>query len=406
MAFGTLSGKSGVSHTVMTCRLYRMNIMRSVSLCTPSWVSLSLSRRSRRGSCVRGRRSFGRRTRALWNNENLNSSGGGKQNTQSSPMSARRQALFELVSSLTPSRDISRFDVPAPVLSAMRQTVSNLLGSLPPQFFKISISTRSDNLAQLMFSVLMTGFMFCNANYRMELSKSLGGALFGEEEASNGKGLSSFVGAIRGDNAAGDNSYCQNDDAVETGLAAGSQKIGVEGSVLRWHHEEGVQRMPALEYIDQLENEISSLKRRLQDIEKHSASVSASTAVECPMVNENELLDYLKTLSADQVAELTDCASPDVLESMNLLVQRLIGDDSHEGVWGRNRKSECTATELAQLLYWLMAVGHHLRVEENKLTLTASLESASGQRNRSYGANDGDDGPEASEWVPRLPPGR
>jgi hypothetical protein len=42
----------------------------------------------------------------------------------------------------------------------------------------------------------------------------------------------------------------------------------------------------------------------------------------------NELLDYLKCLTADELVQLTDCASEDVLEAMNAFVQRLMGEGS------------------------------------------------------------------------------
>ena len=40
-----------------------------------------------------------------------------------------------------------------------RQTITNMLGTLPPQFFRVVISTEAENLAQLMYSVLMSGYM-------------------------------------------------------------------------------------------------------------------------------------------------------------------------------------------------------------------------------------------------------
>ena len=43
------------------------------------------------------------------------------------------------------------------VLIAMRQTITSMLGTLPPQFFRVVISTEAENLAQLMYSVLMSG---------------------------------------------------------------------------------------------------------------------------------------------------------------------------------------------------------------------------------------------------------
>jgi hypothetical protein len=56
---------------------------------------------------------------------------------------------------------------PPEISDAMRQTVSNLIGNLPPQFFSVTISGVAENLAQLMYSMLMTGYMFRNAQYRM-----------------------------------------------------------------------------------------------------------------------------------------------------------------------------------------------------------------------------------------------
>lgn len=43
------------------------------------------------------------------------------------------------------------------VVDAMRTTISNMVGVLPPQLFQVTISTTGESLAQLMFSVLMTG---------------------------------------------------------------------------------------------------------------------------------------------------------------------------------------------------------------------------------------------------------
>ncbi|PWA47620.1 hypothetical protein CTI12_AA497690 [Artemisia annua] len=59
------------------------------------------------------------------------------------------------------------------VVDAMRQTVTNMIGTLPPQVFAVTLTTVAENLAQLMYSVLMTGYMFRNAQYRFELQQSL-----------------------------------------------------------------------------------------------------------------------------------------------------------------------------------------------------------------------------------------
>ena len=43
------------------------------------------------------------------------------------------------------------------VVDAMRTSISNMLGVLPPHYFDVTVSTVGEHLAQLMFSVIMTG---------------------------------------------------------------------------------------------------------------------------------------------------------------------------------------------------------------------------------------------------------
>ena len=47
--------------------------------------------------------------------------------------------------------------VPKQVVDAMRTTISNMVGVLPPQHFNVTVSTVGETLAELMFSLLMTG---------------------------------------------------------------------------------------------------------------------------------------------------------------------------------------------------------------------------------------------------------
>ena len=364
--------------------------------------------------------------------------------------SNRRQAMLDYVKSISPSSSGSPsagFDLPIPVLNAMRQTVANLLGTLPPQFFRVTISTRSDNLAQLMFSVLMTGYMFCNGWYRLQLARSMGSLSSTSATSSNASGSAlvssgslsygSIDDEVAFDNVSGSMTATTTTATPTTGplssdllMAAGSQKLKIEGEVLRWHHEEGVQQVPALEYIEQLEEELQVLQRQLAAAQAAaeaaaaaaaaasaaaSAAAAASTSAQprsaMHETGQNELLEYLRNLSGEQVAELTDCATPDVLESMNALVRRMIGTDDNDGKttnqrggntgeWGSG-KSECTATELAQLLCWLMSVGHQLRTMEVRLSLLESFENGP-----ESGPDDGASGESAADWVPRLPPGR
>lgn len=65
---------------------------------------------------------------------------------------------------------------PPAVVAAMKNTITNMLGTLPPQFFTVTITTVGENMSQLMLSVMLTGYLFRNAQYRLELRNALGGA--------------------------------------------------------------------------------------------------------------------------------------------------------------------------------------------------------------------------------------
>ena len=117
----------------------------------------------------------------------------------------RRAALQRYVSLVKPDV-IAEFSqhAPPPVVEAMRSTCSNILGALlasarsgahtgnvacaevsnrlyplfgvgalPAQYFQVKVSSTAESLAQLMYSVLLTGYLFRNAFYRMQLRNSL-----------------------------------------------------------------------------------------------------------------------------------------------------------------------------------------------------------------------------------------
>ena len=59
---------------------------------------------------------------------------------------------------------------------AVRSTVVSLLGNLPPHVYDTSIASTGQNVASLMYSMQMTGYMFRSAEYRRSLMESLGAA--------------------------------------------------------------------------------------------------------------------------------------------------------------------------------------------------------------------------------------
>lgn len=238
----------------------------------------------------------------------------------------------------------------------MRQTITSMLGTLPPQFFRVVISTEAENLAQLMYSVLMSGYMFANAWTRLSLTQ-VGGRAGGRWRSplccstpadrrprlatarqgppsaapawdplrqatpcvrllrSGVEGVRRCSGAptdrsaeqpftphcpasqsmaevpVRGllepELASLHGTRVGPDGALAAAAAAapaaaasggslddpayapGTQKVRVEGEVLRWHHEHGKEAIPALAYIEQLEAEIAELRQQVRREGRH-----------------------------------------------------------------------------------------------------------------------------------------
>lgn len=59
------------------------------------------------------------------------------------------------------------------VVDAMRQTIANYLGGLPPPFFTVEISAKGEDLAQLMYTMMVTGYVFRNVQYKLDLRTNM-----------------------------------------------------------------------------------------------------------------------------------------------------------------------------------------------------------------------------------------
>lgn len=64
---------------------------------------------------------------------------------------------------------------PRNVQEAAKSTIVTILGSLPNYALDAALITTSSKLANLLYQMQMTGYMFKNAEYRMSLTKSLKG---------------------------------------------------------------------------------------------------------------------------------------------------------------------------------------------------------------------------------------
>ncbi|PWA49850.1 hypothetical protein CTI12_AA477790 [Artemisia annua] len=248
-----------------------------------------------------------------------------------SVQTSRRDMLLEYVKNVQPEfMELFVKRAPQQVVDAMRQTVTNMIGTLPPQFFAVTVTTVAENLAQLMYSVLMTGYMFRNAQYRLELQQSL-------------------------EQVALPDTSEEKKDAPD--FAPGTQKK-VSGEVIRWNNVSGPEKIDAIKYIELLEAEVEELNRQ---VERISANGS------------NELLDYLKSLEPQNLKDLTSSAGEDVVVAMNTFIKRLLAVSDPSQM--KTSVTETSAPELAKLLYWLMVVGYSIRNIEVRFDMERVLGS-------------------------------
>ena len=228
----------------------------------------------------------------------------------------QREFLLQYVNEveLEHSEHFSKF-APPEVEEAMRETIKSLLGSLPVEYFTMSISSVTENLAQLMFSMMMTGYMFRNAQYRLELQKSVL-----------------------------------------------STRASLKGAVPRGSVELSEGTPDAVEYVSELESEIEALRAEVERLTRTSND---------SYQRQNELLDYIKSMEPENLRDLTSDAGVDVLDAINALIKRLLGTDDTCKL--ASTTSEMTNTELSRMVKWMMVVGYSLRSIEVKFEMERSL---------------------------------
>ncbi|CAL9781303.1 unnamed protein product, partial [Musa acuminata subsp. burmannicoides] len=167
---------------------------------------------------------------------------------------------------------------------------------------------------------MMTGYMFGNAQYRLELQQSLEHIALPDPE---------------------EKMYVLSDIAIKMvgevpDFALGTQKK-VAGEVIRWNKITGPEKMDAVKYIEYLEAEIEELNRQVarKSLNGH-----------------NELLEYLKTLEPQNLKVVPFFPNEDCTFSVHKLMIRV--------TWSRTSVTETSAPELANLLFWLMVVGYSI----------------------------------------------
>lgn len=240
--------------------------------------------------------------------------------------------LYKFIQSVPPPELVKRFTESAPpvVQKAIRETLVSILGSLPPLAFYTTVSSMTANLVQLFHSTLITGYMFRNAAYRLELKRTLDWAGLNEITTNNKALPSSGVPTI-------------SDPEIKGGVASFKQ---ADGSTIE---------VPIEEYIGELKKTVSNLKDELTKERKGG----------------NELLSFVSTMDKDNLEDLTKNAGPEVVEAMKKVVDFVTVS---QGIDQKSNSAiEASAAELGQLLFYLMVSGFFLREAEVRLDLQRQL---------------------------------
>ncbi|KAL2477351.1 hypothetical protein Fot_46365 [Forsythia ovata] len=163
----------------------------------------------------------------------------------------------------------------------------------------------------------------------------------------------------------------------------------------------GEMSFEAREYILRLQSHLSSVRKELHEVKRKSAALQMQQFVG---EEKNDLLDYLRSLQPEKVAELSEPTSPELKDTIHSVVHGLLAtlspkmhskapdlsDNTATGTIIIETEEDCidlventslqfqplislTRDYLARLLFWCMLLGHYLRGLEYRLELMELL---------------------------------
>ena len=340
---------------------------------------------------------------------------------------------LSMITQPSPSDLISRFTSTAPqrVQDAVRTTILGLIGGISSQMkFDTRAIATGERLANLMFQLQMTGYMFKNAEYRLGMSQSLGGS------GGDGAGRRRMLPAGRGEQ--GEEGM---KDAIRRGRLVDGGRIRVSyggiagggGGVVEDDEYDGGERgVSSTESSSSIEVEVnaraymSELRREVKQLRDELESSKLAREEEL----RKDLLAYIRSLPKDELQSLTGTMSPDVLDAMKGLVSAVLsgigegGEDEDDDVYddddddiaaggrgvvsgvmgttdansriiGPDTVTEQSGEALAQLCMWQLVVGYNLRElevrEEFRISLSSSASSSDEVANDGKIRDDGGD---------------
>ncbi|XP_057963814.1 uncharacterized protein LOC131154970 [Malania oleifera] len=327
----------------------------------------------------------------------------------SAESSSKKSILLNLVREIEPL-DVSLIqkDVPATTVDAMKRTISGMLGLLPSAQFQVLIEALWEPLSKLLVSSMMTGYTLWNAEYRHCLERNLD-TYDGNVEKQTSEHTKPDAPELLRDSA----------KIVKTpGKKKSSSNFGEIPEILR----EGIgihgfeEMTPeAQQYILHLHSRLSSVKKELREVKRKSVALQMQQFVG---EEKNDLLDYLRSLQPEKVAELSEPTSIEMKETIHCVVYGLLAtlspkmhskaplsentltgainfenEDCAEFVENASLQFQplisLTRDYLARLLFWCMLLGHYLRGFEYRMELMELLSIPSSAENDAYSGEQG-----------------
>lgn len=294
-------------------------------------------------------------------------------------------------------------DVPATTADAMKRTISGMLGLLPSDQFHVVIEALWEPLSKLLVSSMMTGYTLRNVEYRLCLERNFDTFEEGDAEKLKAESTKVDLQGLTHDSV----------NAIDFGrnknLSSKIEKLQEDLDV----QDLGEISAEAQQYIFNLQSRLSSMKKELHEVKRKSAALQMQQFVG---EERNDLLDYLRSLQPEQVAQLSEFTSPELKDTILSVVHGLLATLSpkmhskpsatseNTTVGATNVGSEdcaevvensalqfqpvisLTRDYLARLLFWCMLLGHYLRGLECRLELTELLSLTSDAENDASGS--------------------
>ncbi|EER93827.1 hypothetical protein BDA96_01G177600 [Sorghum bicolor] len=313
---------------------------------------------------------------------------------------SKKSMLWNLIQDIEPlDLSVIQKDVAPETVDAMKRTISGMLGLLPSDQFRVVVEALWNPFFKLLVSSIMTGYTLRNAEYRLSFERNLE--------------LSEEVAECPKSDVTEDNHHNINLGRPVTIFRLSEEdmprdpgKTDEESSYKNMGEELGDLTPQAEEYIIQMQSRLDAMKKELHDLRRKNSALQMQQFVG---EEKNDLLDYLRSLTPEKVAELSESTCPGVQEAIHSVVHGLLAtlspkihskappllDNTSGGVLNLGGEDDDRAElvenaslpfqplisvprdYLARLLFWCMLLGHYIRGLEYRLELTQLLRISS-----------------------------